>query len=199
MGEERRPLESVIDALKQEAGNGTVPLGKLLDAFRNRSLGFVFLLFGLIASLPVIGAVPGVPAVVALVVVLSVGHSFLGGRAHFWAPEAVRRQRVDAERVASWLEWVRPISRRIDGLVHPRLGFLVDSPPARIAISLIGVGLAVSMLVISIVPFLVLVASTGLMLFGLALMARDGLLALIGYISAAGTVAALVMVIDRVL
>jgi hypothetical protein len=199
MGEAERPLESVIDALKQEAGNGTVRLGRLLDAFRNRSLGFVFLLFGLVASLPVIGAVPGVPAVVALVVLLSVGHSFIGGRAHFWAPEAVRRQRVDADRVSAWLEWIRPISRRVDGLVRPRLGILVDSPPARIAISLIAVGLALSMLVISIVPFLVLVASLGLMLFGLALMARDGLLALIGYVFAAGTVAALVAVLDRVL
>jgi hypothetical protein len=140
-----------------------------------------------------------VPAVVALVVLLSVGHSFIGGRAHFWAPEAVRRQRVDADRVSAWLEWIRPISRRVDGLVRPRLGILVDSPPARIAISLIAVGLALSMLVISIVPFLVLVASLGLMLFGLALMARDGLLALIGYVFAAGTVAALVAVLDRVL
>lgn len=196
MDAERAPLQSAIDALSREAGNGTVRLGDLLDAFEDRSVGFVFLVFGLIASLPVIGALPGLPAVTALVILLTVGHAFVGGRTRFWAPEAVRRQRVDADRVSAWLERVRPVGRWIDGLVGPRLAPLADGPFARLALALEGVGLALAMTVLSIVPFLVLVASIGLMLLGLALMARDGLMALLGHGFALATLAAAVWAIQ---
>jgi len=176
------PLADVIDDLSETAGRGTVSAGRLLDSLQDRSLGFILTLLGLMVTLPPIGAIPGVPDVASVLVIVAVGHSFVGGQRRFWAPESLRRREISAEKVQKGLSWIRPTGAWIDSMIHRRLGLLVESYPARVAIALIAAALALAMFLLSLIPWFATPASVGIMLFGLALMGRDGVLALVGYL-----------------
>jgi len=187
------PLETAINDIENTTGNGTVSVGRLLDALEDRSLGFILAAIGLLVSLPIIGAIPGLPDIAAVADIHAVVHSWIGGRTHFWAPRAVRERRVSAERVDRALERVRPAGAWVDGLIiNHRLAFLVETPPARLAISATALGLALALLVLSLLPGLAIVPGLGLVLLGLALMGEDGLFAALGYLFTLATIGALV-------
>ncbi|GMG84471.1 hypothetical protein LNKW23_36870 [Paralimibaculum aggregatum] len=190
------PLEQAIDDIDEAVGEDRLRVGTLLDAFEDRSLGFILTVFGLVVSLPVIGALPGLPNVAAIVILLTVFNTFIGGQNRLWAPEILRRQEVSAGPVHRVLGWVRPIGARVDALLGERMAVLVAGRPARIAIAAVAALLAMAMVVLSIVPFLALPASLGIMAFGLALMGRDGLVALLGYLFTGGTLVALGYALD---
>ena len=192
-----RPLETTIEEIEDATGEDRTTLGALLDSFEDRSLGLVLLVFGMLVCLPVIGALPGLPDLAALAVLLGVFHAFIGGRQHFWAPEVIRKRSVGTRTIIAALERARPAGRWIDGLVvNDRLSFLVDSRPARTAISAAAAVLALLMFALSLVPLGSLLPGIGLVLFGLALMGRDGIFALAGYVLTAGSIAALALLWD---
>jgi len=187
-----QPLEHAIESIEDVADGETVSLGALLDSFEDRSLGFILSVFGLLNALPVIGAIPFLPNVSAVVILATVFHSFAGGRTHFMAPARLRRQEISSAKVDRMLERVRPIGEWVDARLGDRAKLLVEGDVARAAIALVCAGLAVAMVVLSLVPGLASVPALGIMLFGLALMGRDGLVALIGYGFAGGSAVALV-------
>lgn len=199
MTAEDAPLQDTINAIDDAAGDGTVSLGTLLDSFEDRSLGVILAVFGLAVALPVIGGIPGMPAVGSLVVIIAVFHAFVGGQTHFWAPDIVRRQEVEASRVRSMLDHVRPAGRWIDNLLSRRLEWLVGSRTARSVLAVSAATLAGMMAVLAIVPGLGTPAALGIMALGLALMSRDGLAAAIGYLFALASAGALVWVVTNVL
>ena len=194
------PLETAIDDLKSATGTGRISLGSLLDALEDRSLGFLLAAFGLLVTLPVIGAIPGLPDVASIAVVLAVAHSWIGGRQSFWAPRAVREREISARKVDRALEAMRPIGARVDRLIlNDRLAFLVESTAARIAISATAVVLAVALAVLSLVPGLSALPGLGLVLLGLALMGQDGLFAALGYVATLASAATLVYAVQWML
>lgn len=189
MDESQDPIETVIDDIEGATGDGEARLGDLLDSFEDRSLGAILLIFGVLTATPIIGAVPGLPDLAALVVVIAIGHSFVGGSQHFWAPETLRERTFDAARVDRALARIRPIGRYVDGwVVNDRLAFLAASWPARMTIALVSAGLALLVGLLSFVPFAVVPPALAWALLGVALMGRDGVFALAGYLVTAGSV-----------
>src|SRR5699024_1906436 len=89
-------------------------------------------------------------------------------------------------------ETARPWLRRIDRLIRPRLCTLTASRAGRNVAVLASAALALSLYPMEVVPFGANVAGAGLICLGLGLMARDGVLLLIGYGLAAATVYMLV-------
>ena len=183
MGDPERPVEELIDALKSDNTRATVTLGELLDRFEDRTLGVVLVVFGLITALPVIGAIPGVPALAAAVILLAVVHAFFGRRGHFWAPAFIRGRTFRQEMIEKVVDAIRPYGRWMDQLVvNLRLSFLVDTWAARVFILLASVALAVLMVFLAPLPFGVLPVSFACICLGLALVGRDGLFALAGHV-----------------
>jgi len=192
MGSENKPIDAAIDDIEGAVGRETTTLGTVMDSFEDRSLGAILLIFGLLVFLPFIGAIPGLPDVAALVVLIAVFHALVGGSQHFWAPDAVREKEVSADKLRDVLERARPYTRRIDWLVRPgRLGLLVETSPARLIIALSAAALAALIFVLSLVPFAASAPALALALLGLALMSRDGLFALAGYAASAAALGTL--------
>jgi len=193
------PVEDAIDSIEDAANGDSVALGDLLDRFEDRPLGFILLVFGLLNALPVIGAIPFLPTVSAIVILATIFHHVAGGQAHFWAPDRLRRQEVSAKTVGSVLDRVHPIAAWVDRQLEDRAAVLVDGTLARSAICLVAGGLALAMMALSLVPGLAGVPALGIMVLGLALMGRDGLVALLGYLFAAASLGALVYLWQSVL
>lgn len=194
------PLEAALDELKQETNGATVALGDLLDRLEQRPLGLTLVILGLLVSLPVIGAIPGLPNIVALAVLFAVGHALIGGTQHFYAPRSLREKSVDAARVDGVLRRIRPAAKWVDGLLaSERFDVLTRSYAARIALGCAAAGLALLLIPLSFVPGLAALPGLGIVLVGLALLSQDGLIAGIAYVFAAGSVAAAVYAVTWLL
>lgn len=180
MSDDQTPLKDTIEHLRKDAPPDQVPLGLLLDNMESQPMGVVIALLGLIQVTP-LGALPGLPGVAALVVVLTVGHHFMGGQAKFWAPAFLRRKTVARSRMDRILSALEPIANAVDNRISRRLTWLVANPVAEASIAIMCLALSGALIGLSLIPFGVVPAAFGLLCFGLSLLAADGLLALIGY------------------
>ena len=164
-----------------------VTLGALIDEIGTRSFGPLLLLAGLVTVMPIVGDIPGVPTVMALLVLLVAGQLLLG-REHFWLPRWVLDRRVRRDRLVRALGWLRRPARWVDRLLRPRLAWLVRGP-GQYAIAVACVVIALAMPPMEFVPFSANAAGAVLLAFGLALIARDGVFALVAYVITALTLA----------
>jgi hypothetical protein len=67
---QHHPLEDILERATDETDAESVSLGDLLELFEDRSFGPVFTVLGLLVVLPPLGAIPGLPMVIGMVVAL---------------------------------------------------------------------------------------------------------------------------------
>lgn len=186
MAQEIRPLEDVLDDFAQTVDEQGTSVDALVHAFEDRSLGVVLVILSGILLIPFVGGLPGAPDIVATLILIFVVQSWFG-RKGVWVPNFIGKREVGEETLEKSIEKARPWAQRIDRLLKTRMSVLVKNRPARVLISLICAVLALSIYVLGFVPFAMLPAAAAIFAFGLALIGRDGLLALIGYLFVAGT------------
>ena len=164
----------------------SVSLGAILEVLGARSFGPLLLLAGLITLAPLIGDIPGVPTIIGLFVFL-MGVQLLLGFKHFWLPEWLLHRSVDKTKLHKALEWLKSPAGYIDRLLKPRLPLFVNGISAYI-IALLCIIIAMSMPALELIPFSANAAGAAFTIFGLSLIAKDGLLSLIAFILTALTV-----------
>lgn len=175
-------LAQLADA-KEEGGE--VRIGALIEAVGRRSFGPVLLLAGLIAVSPLSG-IPGMPTTIAVIVVAVAGQ-FLFGRRHFWLPQWVQRRHVPYDKFCKGLERVKRPARFVDRFLKPRLEVVTHAGGVH-AIAILCIVIAATMPPLEIVPFAATAAGAALTLFGLSLIAEDGMVALIALLLTASLV-----------
>lgn len=184
-------LESLIDRIAETAEEcGGVSLGLVLDVIGDRSFGSILLAAGLITVAPLIGDIPGVPTIMGVVVVLTAGQ-MLFGRDRVWLPDTLLDRSVSREKLDAALRWLRPATRVLDRVVGPRFEGILASGGGR-AVAAVCLLIGGVMPVLEVIPFSATVAGILLTLLSLALVARDGLLALVTLTLAAAGVGVLV-------
>lgn len=171
-----KPLEETLDAAIRNGANGEISIDALLDAFGHRGFGPLLIILGIIAVSP-IGAIPGVPAVIGIAVALIAGQLLLG-HDHPWLPGSIRRMAVKTRRVQQVRRDARDWLKRIDALVSERLPHATDEV-ARRGAAFLSIFLAGLMVPLEAIPFANAIPGTGIILFGLALTAKDGLIMII--------------------
>lgn len=177
-------LEEVLDRLADaREEHGSVQIGRLVEAVGRRSFGPVLLLAGLIALSPLSG-IPGMPTTVAIIVT-AVAVQFLMGRTHFWLPQWVRKRELSHDRFCKAVAWLRKPARFTDRLLKRRLEFLTHDAGIH-GIAVLVVIIAATMPPLEIVPFAATTAGLALTAFGLAVIAHDGLVALVALVLTVG-------------
>ena len=165
----------------------------MIDAVGRSSFGALLLLGGLVTLSP-LDVIPGIPTLIALAVCI-VCVQLLAGRRRFWLPGWVLKRSISRQRFRRALTWLQKPARFGDRLVRPRLTALATDTAAKvIAVGCIVVALA--MPVMELVPFSANLAGVALTAFGLAVIAHDGLLALVAF---AATVAGVVVIATQLL
>jgi len=164
-------------------------VGDVLDAVGTRSFGPILLLAGLVMMAPVVGDIPGVPTLMGLLVVIA-GGQFLVGRDHVWLPDWLLRRSASCESLKKGVRWTRPVARVLDRWSKPRLGWLTHG------VGVLVLGLACFVIaamtpMMEVVPFSANLAGLAVAAYGLALVARDGLIAALALAFSAGTIALL--------
>lgn len=155
----------------------SVSLRTMLEATGRRSFGPLLLLTGIIPLSPLSG-VPGLSSVMAACVLL-ISAQLLLRREHFWLPRWLLHRRISRAQLERLLAFLQPIARVTDRLIHSRLERLTGNGGAY-AIALVSTAIAVTMPPLEVVPFANTASGAALTIFGLALVARDGVLVLLG-------------------
>lgn len=165
-------------------------IGDTLDAIGPRSFGPVLLLAGLVMMAPVVGDIPGVPVLMGLMVVL-VSAQFLGGRDHFWLPPWLLRRSVTNAKVRKGIRWMRPVARFLDRWSTPRFTAMTHGA-GFVVIATACIIIATATPLMEVVPFSANVAGLAISAYGLALIAGDGLVALLAIAFSVGTFALII-------
>lgn len=181
MAERISSLSELIEAIEATKQNEkTVSLRDVLDTIGSRALAPLLLLAGLITLAPIIGDIPGVPTLVAFFVLLvAVQLVFSSGRP--WLPKWLLKREVSQEKLSKATHWSKKPARWIDRVTHARLEIFVEDK-ARFVIAAVCIAIALTMPLMEFVPFSANGAGLALSAFGIALLSRDGALALVAFV-----------------
>jgi len=178
-------LQQMLDRIEASAKDEErISLGQIVEAVGSRSFGPLLLMAGVIMASPLTG-IPSVPTSMGIVVLL-IATQLLFRRQHFWLPRWLLQRSIAADKFTKGIEWLRPYARFIDRWLRPRLPLFTEGISIYI-IALACIAIAASMPLMELVPFSAHIAGLALTAFGLSLIARDGLLALLAFVATAVT------------
>lgn len=185
-------LTELIETLEQmERESPKVSVEDIVNAVGRRSFGPLLLIAGLITLAPVIGDIPGMPTLMALLVLL-VSTQLLAGRKTFWLPKWLLNRSVSRNRFDKALHAIKKPAQWVDGLLGTRLKWMSGYMGMR-ATALACLLVALVMPPMEFIPFSANGAGLALTLFGLGLVARDGLVLSLGFLITGATFVAMLM------
>ncbi len=181
IGELLDALDKLVEAEKD------ISLRRVLEEVGHRSFGPLLLLAGLVMSAPGLGDIPGVPTATGIFVLLVAGQMLLK-RNHVWLPNWLLERTVSDERLAKAVSWLRTPARYLDYAVKKRVVAITNGAGAY-AIALTCVAIALTTPSMEVVLFSANIAGVAIAAFGLALIAHDGLVALLAFLLTAAMAA----------
>lgn len=164
-------LESLLASLTESTSGQDVTVHDMLNAVGRRSYGPILLLLGFIAISP-LTIPPGTSWLVALFILLIAGQILLG-RAFPWVPKRILDMSFPRSALVKGIEQARKYARPVDKVLKPRLPFL-SHPPFIGLFALVCIAAALLMFPLGLIPFGPVLPSLAVLLFGLGLTARDG-------------------------
>lgn len=176
-------LGELLADLRKQADGRNVKIGDLLDAFSHRAYGPLLVVPALVAISP-IGAIPGLPLVMGVLVVVIAGQ-ILFGVSQPWLPQRIKDIEFRRSRLERSLDFLEKPVAVLEKLIAPRLTLLTD-PPFLQLIAAVCIALAISFGPLELIPFAVAVPGLAMLLLGVGLTTRDGALVAVGFAVAAG-------------
>ena len=174
-------LTELIHAMERmERENAQVSVDDVVHAVGRRSFGPLLLLAGLITLAPIIGDIPGMPTLMAVLVLLT-SSQLLVGRETFWLPKWLLNRSLSRQKFDKALHYMKKPAKWVDGLLGVRLAWMTGYIGIRVtAFACLLVALAMPPM--EFIPFSANGAGLALTLFGLGLVARDGLMLALGFL-----------------
>ena len=171
------PLSQRLAQIARETGPDRITLSELAQQLHSRVWGGLLVIF---AAINVIPLPPGTNTVIAIPLIL-VSAQMVFGRASPWFPGRIDRRGVTKAELQKLIEKMGPFEARIERIFRPRLGELTG-PAATRAIGLVCLILSV----VAGLPILMIhnAPAIAILLFGLALIYRDGVLVIVGLVAA---------------
>ncbi len=171
-------LQSLLEALRH-AGEApdTVSISDIQAQLGRRSFGPLLVAAGLPPMTP-LGTIPGLPTTMAVVILLTAGQMLVGMRS-IWLPKVILRQSINRESMDRIIELALPAARFVDRLLRPRLSFLTQDPYVYVVAGACCL-LALTMPPLELIPMTGGIPAFPVVAFGLALIAQDGALVIVG-------------------
>lgn len=179
----------ILDVLEGAAeGEDEVTVGRVNDHVGHRGIGALLMLPAALELTPV-GAVPGVPTMLALIISLF-AIQIAAGRDDMWLPGWIERRAVSSAKLGAAVRKLRPAAGWADRHLGRHLHVLVDPPAPRI-VALAIVALCLTVPPLELVPFASSLPMGVILLFGLALLTRDGRVMALGWLAFAAAAVAM--------
>ncbi|WP_132952569.1 exopolysaccharide biosynthesis protein [Rhodovulum bhavnagarense] len=179
-GSKRRPSLSmpILRQSRTHHAEGTLTLGNLLVGLGERSFGWAIVVFSLVTILPL---PPGSSLITALPVLVTTGQMILGFP-HVRLPGRLARIGIDHQKLRRTLVRLRPVTRRLERNLEPRFQALFAPRHER----LLGLFLFIIAFTLFLpIPFSGWFPAISLFVFGVGLIERDGIIAMLGLLAGA--------------
>lgn len=190
------PIENIsglLDRLCEKVDCGVNPTARshvtveeFLDVFGRRAYGPLLLAVGLFAISPAT-IVPGMTWLSAALTLLIAAQMTFGAD-RLWLPKAARERKVSRDGLLAMVRHARPWAKRIDVLLKPRFSFLAHQPWL-ILIGLLTMASALVTFPLGFIPAAPLLPGLAIVLFGLGMTAKDGLVLTLGIAMTLGAAA----------
>ncbi|MDP5347809.1 MAG: exopolysaccharide biosynthesis protein [Paracoccaceae bacterium] len=171
-------LTTLLAAIRPSEGEDTVSLRDILSRIGTRSFAATLLVLGLLMVSP-LSAIPFLPSLVAVVILLIAGQAVMG-RHHLWLPDAIMRRRISASRLVRALDSLARPAAWIDAHRSGRWMALTRQPISVLAYLVI-IAVALTWPPLSLVPFSTTLSAVGLSLLAAGQTLRDGIFVMLGY------------------
>jgi hypothetical protein len=166
-------IQERVDADGAEMADGKLSLGEILDLVGRRAYGPLLLIIGVLSVSP-LALLPGSTWAFAALTLLVAVQMALHLK-HPWLPPAALRVSFPEKEIYGALRSVRPWTRAVDTMVKPRLEFLAHEPWL-LLVALLAIVAALVTFPLSFIPFAPFIPGATIILIGLGVTARDGLL-----------------------
>ncbi|PTN04017.1 hypothetical protein C8N32_101214 [Rhodovulum imhoffii] len=157
-----------------------VSLGRLIDTLGSRGFGPLLVILSAFLILPV-GMVPGMPGIVGVFLIL-IGSRMAVGSTHLWFPSRLRKVELPSHLLIASISRAQPWVLRLRPMIAPRATILIDSPVMLKIIAVILIVTGAINILIGFIPGLPFLMSMHVLLIGIGLSSRDGLIGLLGYL-----------------
>ncbi len=175
-GTQPLPLSKLLEHVIAHHGGERLTLGELSARLRDRAWGGLLLIFAAINILPL---PPGATAVTGIPLLVLTAQ-LAAGRSRPWFPRKLDRRGIGRETIARLIAKIEPIEHRIERVLKPRLYSLTGHRGARV----IGViSFLLSVILWLPIPLGNHAPALAMTLFALALIYRDGVMAILGAIT----------------
>jgi hypothetical protein len=175
---EPESIEDVLDCVEEAAeGEKRVSVADIVDQIGDGAFPPLIMVPALIMISPA-SAVFGVSSFCGLLIVL-IAIQMVVGRHKLWLPRFLLEREISKTRLDKAVSFLSKPARLVDGLTGKRLAFLV-SPPLERFWAAVCVCLAIVTPIFELVPMSATIIASAVMLFCLAMLAKDGILALMG-------------------
>ncbi len=156
-----------------------VSVGELIAALRNRAFGMSLILFGLPNILPI----PGLPIICGLVLaILALQIAF--GRETPWLPQGIAGRRISRSKLNGILTRALPWIKKIERFSRPRYAIATSAVVRRVVGGTVFL-LAILLIVMPIPWIGSMPQGIAIILFGLGIAERDGILIASGFVFSA--------------
>jgi hypothetical protein len=175
-------LSEILTSIAANETRDRVSVADLFDVMRDRAFGALMLLFAVPNVFPL---PPGSSAILAAPLVFLTAQLALA-RPTPWLPRFITERSISRSDFARTVAKVSPWLARIERLLRPRLGYLTRPPFEQ----LIGVMcLILAILLLLPIPLGNMPPALAICLFSLAILERDGIAALVGWLTAIVSIA----------
>ncbi|MEM7600226.1 MAG: exopolysaccharide biosynthesis protein [Verrucomicrobiota bacterium] len=177
-------LTEILTDIQDDTDGDEISLDEIVSRFEGRGFGPLLLAPALIAVLPT-GAIPGVPSICAVFIILISGQ-ILFGKHHPWLPDRIENFSVSKSKFRKGFAAVKPWTMRFDRLLSQRLEILTGEIGTRV-VALIAILLGLLMIPLELIPLACAVPGISIGFFAIGLSAKDGLFTLFALLVAAST------------
>ena len=192
MAQEQIPqnLTGLLDQIKTAGlSPERLTVADIREQLGRRSFGPLLLFSGLVLLTPLAG-LPLLPGIFGLIIMLTAGQMLLGWR-ELWLPDFVLRRSLTRHNVERFDATARRVARYVDRFVRPRWHYLTE-PPLPLVIAALCFLMGVLLLPLEFIPFTSSIPGLPVAAFGLAMMTRDGLFVIVGLVSSATIIGAII-------
>jgi len=183
-----KELTETVENIEQGMDEEHPSVDNILERFSRRGFGALLLLPATLVVLPT-GAIPGMPIVCGLLIILF-SVQMLFGKSTPWVPKRIRSIEFKPKKISKVVDRIRPYTKKIDSYLYPRLSFVFHPALDRIY-ALIVMVLGITIIVFGFVPFAVMLPGLSMLLMALGLAVKDGALTIVGVIIFVGHVIAM--------
>ena len=179
-------LTNILLSLSETSDGNTLKISDIIGAMEHRGFGPLLMAPALLIILPS-GAIPGMPAVCGLLIIMS-SVQILFGKKSPWVPTKIGNFTVSIDKFKSFSEKLKPYTQIIDRYVENRFEFLSVNIYSKRLVAIICTLLAIAIITIGIVPMVPAFLALPILFFALGLSVKDGILIAICYLASIGVI-----------